>query len=257
MCVVCDVDDRWTICEDLTTDLDANSNDCDWYLENLNDCGGYDTTDFLAVDMCCSCFNHDMGVPEYYYDMADFNLPACPSGDCTFYSASNPGADYYETFAALTNSVDSPNVSPAAGETVYSYFEITDWWIDNQGPFNEMTITPVTLDGSGNVEADQPDFSEWIIESSTIRTYWTNLEDNDTYDENIWFEFLMLIPADWDDRDYSTSATMTWMFQAEVSVGDLYTFTLTTDGYASNGEWTMTMAAFDGDWDTDYERMES
>jgi len=86
--------------------------------------------------------------------MAAFNLPECDengSPACTWYHT-DPADDlpqgYYLTFKALTGSLDNLNSSPVSlGDDVYSYFDITDWWIPNEGVFGTMTITPVALDG--------------------------------------------------------------------------------------------------------------
>ena len=51
-------------------------------------------------------------------------------------------------FKALTGSLYSLNASPVSpGDDVYSYFDITDWWIPNEGVFGTMTVKPVALVG--------------------------------------------------------------------------------------------------------------
>lgn len=268
MCCACDVNNRWTICEDIVTDaVDSGDNGCDYYTEEFyagNDqCGSADTADFVSSELCCVCFSHDMGLPSLATDMADFNLPVCEDGTCTYYSASDPGANYFTTFSALPFSVDNPRgdgVEPAAGEAVYSYFELTEWWIEGEGPFNPLTITPYIVDDDGVPIDNQPDFSDWTIEHAVITTEWENLEDPETYDEHLYYKFLMKIPETWDKRDYDNgedTVTMTWQFKAEISIGDLHTFSMDTSEYEDLGEWTMTMAEFSGDWLVDYEDLEA
>ena len=51
-------------------------------------------------------------------------------------------------FAELTGSVNNLNTSPVSpGDDVYSYFDITDWWIPNEGVFGTMTVKPAALVG--------------------------------------------------------------------------------------------------------------
>ena len=40
---------------DTTSFADSYGDGCDWYYDNLSDCGNYDTEDFHANDDCCAC----------------------------------------------------------------------------------------------------------------------------------------------------------------------------------------------------------
>ena len=66
-------------CLDDLTVSDSFGDDCSWYDNNLESCGDYDDSNFVASVACCICCVDDLTVSDTYGD------------DCTWYD-NNPGS---------------------------------------------------------------------------------------------------------------------------------------------------------------------
>ena len=77
--------------------VDSFGDGCDWYDENVDGCGAYDTADFVADEQCCAC--------EADAEEEEAGGDECTNGDgvdsygdgCDWYDANPDGCGVYDT----------------------------------------------------------------------------------------------------------------------------------------------------------------
>lgn len=84
------------------TGVDSFGDGCDWYAENADGCGDYDTADFVAGDQCCACGGSAEAEAEVVEEASD---EECVNGTgvddfgdgCDWYDANPDGCGSYDT----------------------------------------------------------------------------------------------------------------------------------------------------------------
>ena len=82
------------ICSDTNNDIgDVGGDQCDWYERNSGYCGYYDTEDFVASAMCCTCGGGSTGTCEELND----GFGDITGDQCDWYAANPSGCGLYDT----------------------------------------------------------------------------------------------------------------------------------------------------------------
>jgi len=97
MCCVCNGGLRVEIeevCQDTNNGFgDTTGDQCDWYERNPGYCGNFDTLDFVASAMCCTCGGGSTGTCEE----TNNGFGDVTGDQCDWYAANPSSCGYYDT----------------------------------------------------------------------------------------------------------------------------------------------------------------
>merc|ERR1712032_1608871 len=88
-------------CYDDELHVDSFGDSCQWYYENPEGCGAYDTADFEAAELCCACYD-ETGMTGGYYascEDEDANGTLVDTGldGCEWYNVNVDSCGHYDT----------------------------------------------------------------------------------------------------------------------------------------------------------------
>ena len=172
---------------------DVGGDQCDWYERNPGSCGAYDTADFKANQMCCTCGGGSTAAQ-----------PACTDTNNGFGDSGGDKCDWYverEGSCGAYDTVDfiAAEMCCACGGGASGPLEVPEWRID------------LDYDQADRYSAElEAAYREHHAQVADILTRWQAARDE--VDQHYWNEELLPVLADGERLDERTMRTLvTWV----------------------------------------------
>ena len=194
-------------CENDLTVTDAYGDSCEWYTENADSCGAYDSDDFSAAFLCCACgggnfgdecSDQDNGITDLYGDSCEWytdNFDSCgvyDGGDFTaaLLCCGCGGGLFNEVTPTTTGScVNDDSVTDAYGDDCEWYSEN----IESCGAYDDDDFTASVACCSCGADASTSTSGTCVDDDSVTDAYG---------DDCIWYSENTESCGAYDDADF-------------------------------------------------------